>query len=62
MVHGYVPTDKVKADWRDHLKTQEDWIALNRSGVAHVMFNPFPSWDEFVGYLKDKEGDNNESD
>ena len=55
MITAIVPTDKVKTDWRDQIKTQGDWIYLNNSGLAYVLHPDFPSWKEFVEYLEDKE-------
>lgn len=54
-VTAIVPTDRKKADWRDTIKTLEDYSAVLKTGCAWVWFPDLPSESEFKEYLDNKE-------
>lgn len=55
MIIGVVPTNRPKPDWRDYVKTEEDYDLIMSSGMAYVYFPNIPNFIEFKEYLKSKE-------
>lgn len=55
MITAIVPTDRPKLNWKDVIKTDEDYDTIMASGLAYVYFPDIPNWVEFKQYLKEKE-------
>lgn len=51
-----VPTGRVKMQWQDLVKTEMDYKSIVATGLEYVLFDSFPSEEEFKEYLnKEKE-------
>lgn len=47
MIHACVPTDRVREDYRLHIKNKRDYDIAVASGIAWVCFPDLPlSWSE----------------
>lgn len=47
MIHAYVPTGRVKEDYRLHIKNKRDYDIAVASGIAWVAYENLPlSWKE----------------
>lgn len=47
MIHAYVPTGRVREDYRLHIKNKRDYDIAVSSGVAWVCYPDLPlSWKE----------------
>ena len=55
MIHATVPTKRVKMQWQDLVKTEMDYKSIVATGLEYVLFDSFPSEEEFDEYLKEKE-------
>lgn len=56
IVYGYVPTGRVKEDWRGYVKTEKDYALASASGMAFIIFKDFPfSWNEARQLLEEEE-------
>ena len=55
MIHAYVPTDRIKRDWRVDIKTKELYDLLLASGMMWVWYPDIPSWSEVEKQLKSME-------
>lgn len=55
MIHATVPTKRVKMQWQDLVKTEMDYKSIVATGLENVLFDSFPSKEEFKEYLKEKE-------
>ena len=53
-----VPTKRVKMQWQNLVKTEMDYKSIVATGLEYVLFDSFPSEEEFSEYLKEK-GENN---
>lgn len=67
MIHGYVPTNKEKLDWRLEIKTKKEYDLAVGSGIGWVLFPTLPiSWTQAEKELKEMEEgndtDNSKSD
>lgn len=56
-VHGYVPTKKQKMNWKDYIKSLEDYKALEKTGMLWLWFPDIGTWKDCEKELK---GENNE--
>lgn len=54
MIYAHVPTQRVKMKWQDLVKTEMDYKSIVATGLGHVLFDSFPSEEEFKEYLKEK--------
>lgn len=53
---AHVPTSRVKMQWQDLVKTEMDYKSIVATGLGNVLFDSFPSEEEFSEYLnKEKE-------
>jgi hypothetical protein len=50
-----VPTERVKMKWQDMISTLEAYKGIVSTGMAYVLFDSFPSEEEFKEYLLNKE-------
>lgn len=50
-----VPTKRVKMQWQDLVKTEMDYKSIVATGLEYVLFDSFPSEEEFKEYLNNKE-------
>lgn len=55
MITATVLTQRVKMKWQDLVKTEMDYKSVVATGLGHVLFDSFPSEEEFDEYLKEKE-------
>lgn len=55
MITATVPTQRVKMKWQDLVKTEMDYKSIVATGLGHVLFDSFPSEEEFHEYLSGKE-------
>lgn len=60
-IHATVPTERVKMKWQDLVHTEMDYKSIIATGLEYVLFDSFPSEDEFKEYLKEKEVEPNHS-
>lgn len=61
MIYATVPTKRAKMKWQDLVKTEMDYKSIVATGLGHVLFDSFPSEEEFEQYLKEK-GEKNVKD
>jgi hypothetical protein len=57
MIHATVPTNRVKMTWQDMISTLEVYKGIVSTGMAHVLFDSFPSEEEFKEFLNSKESE-----
>ncbi len=51
-----VPTKRIKMQWQDLVKSEMDYKSIVATGLENVLFDSFPSEEEFKEYLnKEKE-------
>lgn len=55
MIHASTQTARPKMQWKDLVKTEMDYKSVVATGLGHVLFDSFPSEEEFKEYLKEKE-------
>lgn len=55
MIHASTQTARPKLHWAELVKTEVDYKSIVATGLGHVLFDSFPSEEEFKQYLKDKE-------
>lgn len=55
MIIATVPTKRAKMKWQDLVKTEMDYKSIVATGLEHVLFDSFPSEEEFYEYLSGKE-------
>ena len=55
MIHASTQQARPKMKWQDLVKTEMDYKSVVATGLGHVLFDSFPSEEEFKQYLKDKE-------
>lgn len=49
-----VPTERIKMQWQDLVKTEMDYKSIVATGLENVLFDSFPSEEEFKEYLESK--------
>jgi hypothetical protein len=55
MIHASTQSARPKMKWQDLVKTEMDYKSVVATGLGHVLFDSFPSEEEFKQYLKEKE-------
>ncbi len=56
-IHAHVPTQRPKLNWKEVIKSKEDYANLAKSGMMYVYF-PDITWKEVEEYLnKEKVGE-----
>lgn len=55
MIHASTGTSRPKMKWEDIVKTEMDYLSIVATGLEHVLFDEFPSKEEFYQYLSEKE-------
>lgn len=55
MIHASTQSARPKMKWQDLVKTEMDYKSVIATGLGHVLFDSFPSEEEFKQYLKEKE-------
>lgn len=55
MIHASTQTARPKLHWTEVVKTEMDYKSIVATGLGHVLFDSFPSEEEFKQYLKEKE-------
>lgn len=51
MLVATVPTKRVKMQWQDLVKTEMDYKSVVATGMGYVLFDSFPTPEEFEEYL-----------
>ena len=51
MITATVPTERVKMKWQDLVHTEMDYKSIVATGLEYVLFDSFPSEEEFKEYL-----------
>lgn len=51
MITATVPTERVKMKWQDLVHTEMDYKSIVATGLEYVLFDAFPSEEEFKEYL-----------
>lgn len=46
-----VPTERAKMKWQDLVRTEMDYKSIVATGLEYVLFDSFPSEEEFKEYL-----------
>lgn len=55
MIHASTQTARPKMQWQDLVKTEMDYKSIVATGLEYVLFDSFPSEEEFKEYLESKE-------
>ena len=56
MIHASTQTARPKMQWQDLVNTEMDYKSIIATGLEYVLFDSFPSEEEFKQYLnKEKE-------
>lgn len=55
MIHASTQQARPKMKWQDLVKTEMDYKSIVATGLGHVLFDSFPSEEEFYEYLSGKE-------
>lgn len=56
MIHASTTKPRTMLDWKEHVKSKEDYDRILKSGVAYVVFgDDFPDWSEVEKYLEGKD-------
>lgn len=55
MIHASTQQARPKMQWQDLVKTEMDYKSIVATGLEYVLFDSFPSEEEFKEYLKEKE-------
>lgn len=55
MIHASTQTARPKLHWTEVVKTEVDYKSIVATGLGHVLFDSFPSEEEFKQYLKEKD-------
>lgn len=59
MIHGYVPTDNPKSNWKDIIKNEQDYQNVLKSGMFWVWFDGYEKEiEEFLKGEKEKNESN----
>lgn len=61
MIHASTQQARPKMHWKDLVKTEMDYKSIVATGLEYVLFDSFPSEQEFSEYLKEKEVEPNHS-
>lgn len=57
MLIGVVPTERKKLDWKEHVKSLEDYLKLEKTGMMYVLHPDIPSsWKECEEELNKEDG------
>lgn len=54
MIHASVPTQRPKPDWKEYIKSREDFDKWLSSGMFYVYW-PDLTWTEVHKYLEEEE-------
>lgn len=54
MIHASTQQARPKMKWQDLVKTEMDYKSVIATGLEYVLFDSFPSEEEFKEYLKEK--------
>lgn len=54
MIHASTQTARPKLHWTEVVKTEMDYKSIVATGLEYVLFDSFPSEEEFSEYLKEK--------
>lgn len=55
MIHASTQTARPKLHWTEVVKTEMDYKSIVATGLEFVLFDSFPSEEEFYEYLSGKE-------
>lgn len=55
MIHASTQTARPKLHWTEVVKTEMDYKSIVATGLEFVLFDSFPSEEEFSEYLESKE-------
>lgn len=55
MIHASTQQPRPKMQWQDLVKTEMDYKSIVATGLEYVLFDSFPSEEEFSEYLKERE-------
>ena len=54
MIHASTQTARPKMSWTELVKTEMDYKSIVATGLEYVLFDEWPSEEEFQEYLKEK--------
>lgn len=59
MIHASTQTARPKMRWQDLVKTEMDYKSVIATGLEFVLFDEWPTPQEFDEYLKEREVESN---